>query len=665
MTLENYHYTIEIRKGILHTNADTLSRYVCCEGKQCMCPGVAELEDTDQIVDAFNPDDADAIPRVQVTSIRFGPEWSNEEMAFAQNNDGDIGPIYRAKMEHEPRPDYQDVSGGSPALKLYWSEWKRLEIHDTLLYRRWENDEGNVTRLQLIVPFRYQREISKRLHGPTGASHLGRRRTTEMIQRTMFWYQMADNIKFWVQVCDVCQKRKRPGITGRAPMREYMSGYCNERVQMDVCGPVNESYHGNLYLLVITDRFSKFTKAYAMPDQKAKTIAEIFVTKWLHEYGEPEQVHTDQGQSFEAELMNQVWQLYDIKKSRSSPYHPQGNAQVERYNQTIAAMLSTLQTDYRDWDMKVPLAVSSYNATIHATTGFTPNKLWYGRELYLRADRVMPRNPLMQRMTQDKYVERLEQDMRIAYEVARDTIGRNMKVQKRYHDRKAHLNFYKVGDAVLKRCMAPREKGTKKFAPRWVGPYYVIDRLDDHTYRIADKENAPKKVLHHDRLKPYLFEPGTEVNIDWVYKASKTKVNEPRRTISTQTDREDIEQPPQIEQEETTQLPTSDETFDQQEEPLVTGDSASRDVTLVGKPDEIATLMSPVKTVKITSKFPDVQTIVKMDRRGRPRKNTQVISVLTSHVSSTPRNYTNFDPQRFQRMKMPSIQLNTVLEVDE
>ena len=124
-----------------------------------------------------------------------------------------------------------------------------------------------------------------------------------------------------------------------------MSGYPNERLQMDVCGPVIESYHGNKYLLVITDRFTKYTKVFPMPNQESRTIAEILVTQWLEPEGEPEELHTDQGTPFEARLMQQVCKLYDIKKTRSSPYHPQGNAQVERYNQTVARMLSMLQTD--------------------------------------------------------------------------------------------------------------------------------------------------------------------------------------------------------------------------------------------------------------------------------------------------------------------------------
>ena len=535
MTLENYHYEIEIRKGVLHTNADTLSRYVCCEGKQCMCTDVAKLEETHKdSVDSFDPEHPDSVQPVRVSAIKFIPEFPAEDMASAQQNDADIGPLYRTRKLQQEKPPYSEVSGGSPALKAYWAEWRRLIMCDDLLYRRWENDVGDVERLQLIVPFRYQKEIAKTLHGPAGAAHLGRKRTHEFISRRMFWYRMADDIKFWIKVCDKCQRRKRPGVTPQAPMKLYQSGYCNERVQMDICGPVNESRHGNTYLLVLTDRFSKYTKAFPIPNKETKTVAERVVTRWIHEYGEPEQIHTDQGGEFESHLMKDLWALYGINKSRTTPYHPEGNAQVERYNQTIAAMLSVLSTDYQDWDLKIPLAVSSYNGTIHATTSFTPNKLWFGRELYVQADRVLPDNPLKKRTTREQYVQRLELDMRIAYEVARNVIGRNMKVQKRYHDRNAHLNAYKVGEAVLKKSLPPKEKGMKKFAARWEGPLFVIDVLDDVTYRVGEQNKKTWTVIHHDRLKKYHYEPGIDIPNGWVWSATKTRIKLPGKEVGTQ-----------------------------------------------------------------------------------------------------------------------------------
>ena len=617
MTLENYHYTIEIRKGTLHSNADTMSRYACCEGKQCMCEPVAQLENTDNVVDAFDPDNPDAPAKVKVEAIKFLPQWTQEDMAEAQNSDADIGPLYRAIADRTGRPDYQEVSGGSLALKAYWAEWKRLEMHDNLLYRRWEDDTGDVTRLQLIVPFRYQREICKKLHGPAGASHLGRRRTHDLIMRRMYWYLMADNIKFWIKVCDKCQRRKRPGVTPLAPMRLYQSGYCNERVQMDICGPVSESHLGNKYLLVITDRFSKYTKAFPMPNKESKTVAELFVTRWLHEYGEPEQVHTDQGGEFEGFLMQDVYTLYSLNKSRTSPYHPEGNAQVERYNQTIASMLSVLSTSYYDWDLKISMAVSSYNATINSTTGFTPNKLWFGRELYLQADRVIPENPLKKRKTREKYVERLELDMKIAYDVARETIGRNMKVQKRYHDRKAHLNSYKVGDAVLKRCLPPKEKGARKFAARWEGPFYVIDRLDDTTYRVGEQDKKTWKVVHHDRLRMYFFEPGVKIDNEWVWSATKTHSKLPAKDASTQWSDEDVS-PSEL---------LLEDGMSSQADLLAPGASAeSRKNTATDEILEVRRFWAAlIDTARVVGPpFDDTEDIVNLRRpRGRPRKVPQ------------------------------------------
>ena len=620
MTLENYHYTIEIRKGSLHTNADTLSRYSCCEGKQCMCRDVAELETTEDVEDTFDPDHPDNQPTARVSSIKFLPTWPEEDMAWAQKNDPDIGPVYRARENQEDRPQYQEISGGSPALKAYWAEWKRLELHDSLLYRRWENDHGDVTRLQLVVPFRYQREICRTLHGQAGAAHLGRRRTTDLIAKRMFWYQMADNIKFWIQVCDVCQKRKRPGKTPRAPMRLYQSGYCNERIQMDVCGPVNKSHHGNRYLLVITDRFSKYTKVFPMPNKESKTIAELVVMRWLHEYGEPEQVHTDQGGEFDAKLMKQMWELYKVKKSRTTPYHPEGNAQVERYNQTIAAMLCTLSDDYKDWDMKIPLAVSSYNATINATTGFTPNKLWYGRELFVQADRVLPPNPLMKRLKREKYVERLELDMQIANQVARETIGRNMKVQKRYHDRYSHLNSYKIGDAVLKKALPPLEKGTKKFAVKWEGPFFIIDKLDDTTYRIGADEKAPRKVTHHDRLKPYYFDPSVAVNNDWVFRVTKTKVRGPPQDCSTQW-----EDPVEILEA----IKRAKDELDLCRQTLtIVGDAPREDST---NTEQATSEEAQRKTVYVQEGIPD--DVIHGRRVGRPRKTPRPRLCCMKHAT--------------------------------
>ena len=77
--------------------------------------------------------------------------------------------------------------------------------------------------------------------------------------------------------------------------------------------------------------FSKFTVAVPTKDQTAKTTAAALVREWflntglLKEYGAPQIIHSDQGRQFESALISKLCKLYHVSKSRTTPYHPQGN----------------------------------------------------------------------------------------------------------------------------------------------------------------------------------------------------------------------------------------------------------------------------------------------------------------------------------------------------
>ena len=66
-----------------------------------------------------------------------------------------------------------------------------------------------------------------------------------------------------------------------------------QRVAMDILGPLPETDHGNKYILVIGDYFTKWKEAYAMPNMEAITVARIFVNEFICRFGVPEQLHTD------------------------------------------------------------------------------------------------------------------------------------------------------------------------------------------------------------------------------------------------------------------------------------------------------------------------------------------------------------------------------------
>ena len=123
-----------------------------------------------------------------------------------------------------------------------------------------------------------------------------------------------------------------------------------------------------------------------------------------------------------------------IKKSRTTPYHPMGNGQVERFNQTLIRMLGTLEPPLKsDWKSHVSPLVHAYNATRHDSTGFSPFFLIFGHHLRLAVDaflgldnsRETPRN-------QAEYVHKLQSQLTLAYHKTAEEAGKHAKVHKFY-----------------------------------------------------------------------------------------------------------------------------------------------------------------------------------------------------------------------------------------
>ena len=98
--------------------------------------------------------------------------------------------------------------------------------------------------------------------------------------------------------------------------------------------------------------------------------------------------YSDQGQIFESNLIRQLRAIAGVEKSGTTPYHPMGNGQCERFNQTLLKMVGTLEEyEKSDWKAHVPTLTHAYNATFHHnTTGYSPYLLMFGRHSRLAID---------------------------------------------------------------------------------------------------------------------------------------------------------------------------------------------------------------------------------------------------------------------------------------
>ena len=563
--LEEYRYTIEIRAGKNHVNADALSRLTPCGVRKCICKEVDDLErcelattgrlednwrmaptnldtDTQNVRREVEADCAihgsaavntvtlsekwyealtssrrliDRVP-AEVNSFAFAQRWSYADLAAAQAEDADMRLLYRSK-EINVRPPTRQIEAEGEAAMSYFHDWGRITMsREKLLYRRWESNNGRTARQQMLLPHTYRELLFHHLHTAINAGHMGFARTSRKLQMKYFWHRMNEDVRAWIDVCPTCNQRKIINRPQKAPMEIAVVGERGQRVAIDLMGPFCKTNRGNLYIMVVVDHFTKYAMAIPLQQATAEDIGEAFVTRWIPIFGAPRQVHTDRGRNVDGALMNELCRLLGAEKTRTSGYHPQGDGQVERQNRTILNMMhSYAADDPKNWDQHLSTVLIGYNSTRHTSTGFEPNRLAMGANINMPIDLMMPADPNVHIKPVNQYVYDLSVSLRYAYELARRNLKRAATAQKRYHDRRLNFSPYKVGDAVMVRVF--RFVKGEKFRHQYEGPYYVLKVLGETTYRIAMAPDEMPKTLHYDSLRPCLSGGASEREKEWVY----------------------------------------------------------------------------------------------------------------------------------------------------
>jgi transposase InsO family protein len=88
----------------------------------------------------------------------------------------------------------------------------------------------------------------------------------------------------------------------------------------------------------------------ALPTRETAGVAKAIMNRVYLKGKSPRVWQSDNAKKFTAEVMKELAKLLGAKFKHSSPYHPQTNTHVERYNKTIATHLSLMveRADQRD-----------------------------------------------------------------------------------------------------------------------------------------------------------------------------------------------------------------------------------------------------------------------------------------------------------------------------
>ena len=499
--LGQYDFDLIYRPGIKNTDADEMSRYphhklesdntlIKLDNKtvKAICNSMHTIPLIEVLPAAgINIVEATDTPGETLAQIEV------REIRKKQRDDPLIGRWLRAAIDKKI-PDKMLCKEDFAMRK----QFDHLKVSRGVLYREVQENEEIIS--QIVLPECYRATVLEGLHNDVG--HPGRERTLSLLRERFFWPGMTTEVEKHVSNCDRCLKRKSSTNT-YAPLVNIQSTYPLELVCFDYL-TLEPSKGGFGNILVITDHFTKYAVAVPTRNQTAKTTADAFYNEFIVKYGIPTKLHSDQGANFESNIIKELCEVMDIKKTRTTPYHPMGNGCVERYNRTLLNMLGTLEPSKKaDWKKYIPSLVYAYNCTKHETTKISPFELMFGRKPRLPIDSVFEAAQIetaTASRTTKEYAEELRDRMKATRDIVKQHMMQAQLKQKTHFDKKAKAARIHVGDKILVRILA--HEGKHKISDKFEDEEYTVINQKDQDIPVftVKSDSGVEKTLHRNNL---------------------------------------------------------------------------------------------------------------------------------------------------------------------
>jgi len=412
----------------------------------------------------------------------------------AQELDPLIGEILHAKRigrNESPNPEVRQFVAKHGA---------NCETVDGILFYHTGKNE-----MKIFLPKAWREEVLIANHDDFMAGHLGQHKTRLRIMRKYYWPNMRQEIISYVQSCKSCQLRKGPLHQNCPALKPLQIVGPYERLVIDTVGPLNMSKKGNKHILVVTDWFTKWVEMFALPDITADTISRVIVEEIICRYGAPKEILSDLGSAFNSNWFKAVCKQCNTVKVYSTPYAPQTQGIVERFNGTMKDMIATCVGPSRKWDEVLPYLRLAYNGAVHEVTGYSPYYMNFARDPCMPHDASMPIPNHSDLRDHYNFLATVRARLTEAWTAARQAIGKEQRRQKRIFDERAKERPVEVNSLVmLKLPPAQLKESQSQFHPKWRGPYRVVEVRDmDVVVRSIDNPFLPPKTLHKRLVAPF------------------------------------------------------------------------------------------------------------------------------------------------------------------
>ena len=381
---------------------------------------------------------------------------------------------------------------------------KGYMVKDGLLVRKWMPHGPRFVGppvYQIVLPTKFRQEVLRTAHDQLG--HLGVRKTYAYILNYFFWPRLKRAVSQYVKTCHTCQITGKPNQTIKpAPLSPILvTAQPFEHLIIDCVGPLPQSKTGCKYMLTVMCQSTRYPAAYPLRVITARSVVKA-LTQFIAIFGIPKVVQSDQGSNFSSQLFSQILKRLGIRHNQSSAYHAQSQGALERFHQTLKALLRCYCVKLQqDWEEGLPWLLLAARGVVQESTGYSPNELVFGHTvrgpLAVLCDSVTS-SPPPQKLAD--YVNGFRRRLCLAGELAKEALASSQAKMKRLYDRGTEVREFSPGDQVL--ALLPLVGSP--FQARFSGPFTVLGQTTALTYLLQTPGRRKKTQLCHvNLLRPY------------------------------------------------------------------------------------------------------------------------------------------------------------------
>ena len=378
----------------------------------------------------------------------------------------------------------------------------------------WYRKTRDPQQTQIVIPNydNLKQDILRESHSSLYSGHPGVQATYQNIIRQYWWPGMYKETEQYVLHCPPCQMNKPlPYTHGKmTPLAIPKSRW--ESISIDLITDLPRTLAGFDSILTVVDRFSKM--AHFIPTVKtctAEKVAELLIKHVISKHGLPKSIISDRDTRFAtSKFASELWRLTGTQLCTSTSYHPQTDGQTERYNRMIEQTLRMyVQPHGRDWDKMLPMCEFSINNNHHSSIGTTPFYLNYG---------FHPKTPLSLSFPSQEDAstssatpaQTFLKELQELQKSANKCLLSAQQRMKMYADRHRKEVSYTPGQSVLLKTTNLHLNGSKKFLPRFIGPFKITQKCGPVAYKLDLPASwRVHDVFHVSNLRLFKQYPGT------------------------------------------------------------------------------------------------------------------------------------------------------------